>query len=69
MPRRPAPVPPITPVERDLTVDDVRVIIEAAESAQTRRSELTRQMREALEANDVPRVVALAKEIAGRSAA
>jgi hypothetical protein len=65
MPRTPAPIPPITPVPRDLTVDDVRTIIETAEHAQARRAELAAAMRAALAAGDQARVNGLAREMVG----
>jgi hypothetical protein len=65
MPRKPAPIPPITAVRRNLTVEDVRLIIETAEHAQKRRAQLSREMRAALAAGDTALVMALARRIVG----
>ncbi len=65
MPRTPAPIPPITAIPRDLTVDDVADIIQTAERAQARRSEWTAQMRAALQSGDQARVTELAKALVG----
>lgn len=65
MPRTPAPIPPITPIPRELSVEDVRDIITTAERAQARRSELTAEMKAALEANDVPRLKDAVRRICG----
>jgi hypothetical protein len=65
MPRIAGPIPPITPVPRELTPDDVRIIIEIAERVQTRRDELTAKLRAALDANDTGRVLEIAREICG----
>jgi hypothetical protein len=63
MPRKTAPIPPITAVPRDLTVEDVRGIIETAERAQERRAVLAREMRAALDAGDTAHVMLLAQQI------
>jgi hypothetical protein len=63
MPRASSPIPPITPVERDLTVEAVREIIAIAEAAQARRRELTAAMRAALQAGDQELVVKTARQL------
>ena len=52
MSRRPAPVPSINPVPRDLTVEDVRDIVAMAERAQAQRAELVSEVKAALEADE-----------------
>ena len=61
MPRTPASIPPITPLARDLTVEDVRTIIATAERAQARRAELATAMKEALASGNQTRVNELAR--------
>jgi hypothetical protein len=66
MPRTPAPIPPITAVPREqLTVEDVRCIIEVAEQFQARRKELAREIEAALNAGDTERVSVLARQLVG----
>lgn len=65
MPRMSAPIPPITAIPRDLSIEDVREIITTAERAQARRAELTAEMKAALEANDVPRLKDVVRRICG----
>jgi hypothetical protein len=65
MPRTPAPVPPITAVQRELRADDVRTIIRLAEAEEARRSEQIGRLHAALEAGDDEQVVQIAREVCG----
>jgi hypothetical protein len=65
MPRRAAPIPPITPVPRDLGLEEACIIIEAAVLEEERRIELVGELRAALERNDIPQVVEIARRICG----
>jgi hypothetical protein len=65
MPRKAAPIPPITPATRDLTVEAVRLIVECAEREEQRRNELIAGLRAALDRNDIPRVLEIARRICG----
>jgi hypothetical protein len=65
MPRKAASLPPITPVTKDLTVDSVRLIVECAEREEQRRIELVGALRAALENNDIPQVIEIARRICG----
>jgi hypothetical protein len=59
-------VPQITPIPRELSAENVREIIQIAERAQARRSELAREIRTALAAGDTDRVLMLARQFAER---
>jgi hypothetical protein len=65
MPRKAAPIPPIRAELKDLGLAEVRVIIEAAEREEMRRIELTAELRVALERNDIPQIVTVARKICG----
>jgi len=65
MPRKAAPLPPITPVTKDLTVDSVRLIVECAEREEQPWIELTTALRAALENNDIPQALEIARRICG----
>jgi hypothetical protein len=62
MPRKPAPIPPITPVPKTLTVEDAAMIIEIARRAAARRVEFRDQMRDALAAGNDQQVIELARQ-------
>ena len=63
MPRRPAPIPPIRATPKDLGVEEVRAIIEIVEREEQRRIALVAELRAALETNDIPAVVTVARKI------
>ncbi len=63
MPRRPAPIPPIRAELKALGLAEVRVIIEIAEREEQRRIALVGELRAALETNDIPAVVVIARKI------
>lgn len=65
MPRKVAPIPPIIAVRKDLTVESVRLIVEAAEAEEARRHELVVALRAALDTADIPMVLEIAREICG----
>ncbi len=68
MPRKAAPIPPIRGVLKDLGLEDARIIIEIAEREEQRRIELVGELRAALDANDIPKVVEVAKLIVEEAA-
>jgi hypothetical protein len=65
MPAKPTSIPPITPVTKDLTVEAVRLIVECAEREEQRRNELISELRTALDNNDIPQVLEIARRICG----
>jgi hypothetical protein len=58
-------LPTITPIARELTVEDARQIIELAEADERRRSRLTAALRAALEAGELEHALEVAREICG----
>lgn len=58
-------IPPIQAIHKDLGLEEARLIIEAAEREEQRRIELTEALRAALEQNNIPQVVRIARRICG----
>ena len=58
-------IPPITPVENELTVEAATDIIATAQRAQARRRELVTGLKDSLEAGEISEALRLVRELCG----